>query len=250
MEKVLEVKGLYKEFDGYEVLSDINLDVYQGEFVAIMGRSGSGKSTLLYNISGMDRLTSGDIYFNGNKLSNLSDDQLSDLRLNNMGFIFQQSYLLKKLTIKDNIILPGYKSKKTSKSQVNQRADNLMEKTGIMQVSNNDIKKVSGGQLQRAAICRALINQPSILFGDEPTGALNSSTTRDVMDILNSINSEGTTVVLVTHDTKVASRADRIIYLLDGKIHDELCIGRYNLEENNMSIREKNLVNWLEKHGF
>lgn len=250
MEKVLEVKGLFKEFEGYEVLSNINLDVYSGEFVAIMGRSGSGKSTLLYNISGMDRSTSGEIYFKGNKLSNLSDDQLSDLRLHHMGFIFQQSYLLKKLTIKDNIILPGYKAKKTSRIKVNQLADSLMEKTGIVQVSNNDIKKVSGGQLQRAAICRALINQPSILFGDEPTGALNSSTTREVMDIINSINNEDTTVVLVTHDTKVASRADRIIYLLDGKIHDELALGRYNIEKNDLSIRERNLISWLEKHGF
>lgn len=125
-----------------------------------------------------------------------------------------------------------------------------MRKTEIDNVAGHDIKKVSGGQLQRASICRALINKPDILFGDEPTGALNSSTTREVMDIINSVNSEGTTVIIVTHDAKVAARASRIIYLMDGNIHDELTIGKYQVDENKRLSREKRLFEWLEKQGF
>lgn len=148
-----------------------------------------------------------------------------------MGFIFQHSYLLKNLPIRDNIVLPGFKSGKLSREKVNQHVDELMVKTGIDNVAKHDIKKVSGGQLQRAAICRALINQPDILFGDEPTGALNSSTSRDVMDIINTVNTEGTTVIIVTHDAKVAAWAGRVIFLMDGKIHDELTLGKYDGDE-------------------
>jgi putative ABC transport system ATP-binding protein len=117
-------------------------------------------------------------------------------------------------------------------------------------VGNHDIKKVSGGQLQRAAICRALINQPDILFGDEPTGSLNSSTTKEIMDIINSINQEGTTVIIVTHDAKVAIRASRVIYLMDGNIHSELTLGKYDNDEKSIISREKVLAQWLEKQGF
>jgi putative ABC transport system ATP-binding protein len=117
-------------------------------------------------------------------------------------------------------------------------------------VAGHDIKKVSGGQLQRAAICRALINKPDILFGDEPTGSLNSSTTREVMDIINSLNEEGITVIIVTHDAKVATRASRVIYLMDGNIHDELALGKYQVDESKGPSREKKLFEWLEKQGF
>lgn len=123
-----------------------------------------------------------------------------------------------------------------------------MGKTEISHVAGHDIKKVSGGELQRAAICRALINNPDVLFGDEPTGALNSSNTKEVMDIINKVNADGTSVILVTHDAKVAARADRVIFLADGNIHDELTLGKYN--ENEKSSREKILSEWLEKQGF
>jgi putative ABC transport system ATP-binding protein len=134
--------------------------------------------------------------------------------------------------------------------QVNQSAYALMVKTGIDSVADHDIKKVSGGQLQRAAICRALINKPDVLFGDEPTGALNSSTAREVMDLINMVNAEGTTVIMVTHDGKVAARAGRVIYLMDGNIHAELTLGRYSQDEKEKSNREKRLSEWLEKQGF
>lgn len=249
MKTILEVQNLCKDFDKTKVLNNINLNVEEGEFLAIMGQSGSGKSTLLYGISGMDRLSSGNVLLCGKDISKLDDDKMSKVRLKQMGFIFQHSYLLKNLSIRDNVVLPAFKSGKLSREDVNRNADALMEKTGIVSVADHDIKMVSGGQLQRAAICRALINQPDILFGDEPTGALNSSTSREVMDIINVVNTEGTTVILVTHDAKVAARASRIIFLMDGSIHDELRLGQYNKDRDKI-LREKRINEWLEKQGF
>lgn len=250
MNTILEVKHLSKSYSDAQVLNDISFNITEGDFVAIMGPSGSGKSTLLYNISGMDRPTSGDVELYGEKITTLSDDQMSQVRLKQMGFIFQNSYLLKNLSIRDNIVLPGFKAESLSREEVNKNAEILMEKTGISEIANHDIKKVSGGQLQRAAICRALINKPDIVFGDEPTGALNSNTSREIMDIINDINTEGTTVILVTHDAKVASRASRIIYLIDGNIKTELNLGKYENVENKKSLREKTVLEWLEGQGF
>lgn len=250
MKTVLEVKNLSKSFEDTSVLSNINFKVEEGEFIAIMGQSGSGKSTLLYSISGMDRPTSGNVLLCGNDISKLTDESMSEVRLKQMGFIFQHSYLLKNLSIRDNIVLSGFKAGTQSRDQVNQNANALMTKTGIDNVADHDIKKVSGGQLQRAAICRALINQPDILFGDEPTGALNSSASKEVMNIINEINIAGTTIIIVTHDSKVASRASRVIFLMDGNIHDELILGKYEDDEENNSNREKRLFNWLEEQGF
>lgn len=250
MNKMLEVNNLCKSFEGTQVLNNISFNVDEGEFIAIMGRSGSGKSTLLYSMSGMDRPTSGNVLFCGKDISKLDDEELSEVRLKHMGFVFQHSHLLKNLSIRDNIILPGFKAGVLSRDKVNQNADALMIRTGIDGIAGQDIKKVSGGQLQRAAICRALINKPDILFGDEPTGALNSSTTREVMDIINSVNQEGTTVIIVTHDAKVAMRACRVIYLSDGDIHAELMLGMYSQEEREGSHRERRLSEWLEKQGF
>lgn len=250
MKTILDVQNLSKSFADAQVLNDISFTVGEGELTAIMGPSGSGKSTLLYNISGMDRPTSGQVVLCGNETSKLSDDKMSEVRLRQMGFIFQHSYLLRNLSIRDNIVLPGFKAGTLSREQVNQNADALMKKTGISHIGHHDIKKVSGGQLQRAAICRALINKPDILFGDEPTGSLNSSTTREIMDIINTVNAEGMTVIIVTHDTKVAARASRVIYLIDGKIQDQLELGQYQDDEQAKSIREKRLSEWLENLGF
>lgn len=250
MKTVLEVKNLSKNFEDTQVLNNINFKVEKGEFIAIMGQSGSGKSTLLYSISGMDRPTTGNIILCGKDISELNDESISEVRLKQMGFIFQHSYLLKNLSLRDNIVLPGFKAGIQTREQVNQYAEELMIKTGIENVAGHDIKKVSGGQLQRAAICRALINKPDILFGDEPTGALNSSATKEVMNIINEINNEGTTTIIVTHDAKVASRASRVIFLMDGNIHDELILGKYEFAEENNLMREKKLTKWLEAKEF
>ncbi len=248
MKTILQAKGLWKEFDGTNILRGINVKVEEGEFVAIMGQSGSGKSTLLYNISGMDRATKGDIIFDGENISNINDEKMSNLRLRKMGFIFQQSHLLKTLSIRDNVVLPGFKAENDSRENVNSYAEELMKRTGIYGIADHDIKKVSGGQLQRAAICRALINHPNIIFGDEPTGSLNSSATKEIMDIINEVNGDGTTVMIVTHDSKVAARAERVIFLSDGHIVDEVVLGKF--EEKNLFERENKMTRWLARQGF
>lgn len=248
MKAVLEAVKLNKEYNNNIILKDINLSINEGEFIAIMGQSGSGKSTLLYNISGMDRADGGEIYFAGEELLKLNDEEMSSIRLKKMGFIFQQPHLLKNLSIYDNIVLPGFKAGARSRETVISYAKELMERTKITNISDHDIKKVSGGQLQRAAICRALINKPEILFGDEPTGALNTASTKEIMDIINEINSDGTAVMLVTHDSKVAARAERVIYLSDGVIKNEIKLGKYY--EEHKADREYKMNIWLEKQGF
>lgn len=261
MEAILEAKRLCREYEvGGErvaVLKDIGLNIGKGEFVAVMGRSGSGKSTLLYCISGMDRMSSGEVYFNGKDISCLNDRQMSRLRLTAMGFVFQHSHLLKNLSIKENIILPALKAALKPRAEILGYADALMKRLGIDRVGSHDITKVSGGQLQRAAICRALINHPVIIFCDEPTGALNSSATSEVMNIFNDINWEGTAILLVTHDVRVAARADRVIFLADGRIDSELVLGKYSEDvcetggdTGGIDEREGKLINWLAERGF
>jgi putative ABC transport system ATP-binding protein len=248
MKIILQAKALVKEFEGIKILKGIDITVKEGEFLAIMGQSGSGKSTLLYNISGMDRATNGKIIFDGEDISNINDEKISNIRLKKMGFIFQQSHLLKTLSIGDNIVLPGFKAKVGSRENVSSYAKKLMKRMGIYHIADHDIKKVSGGELQRAAICRALINHPNIIFADEPTGALNSSVTKEIMDIINEVNLEGITVMLVTHDAKVAARSERVIFLSDGNITDEIILGKYKKES--FCERENKMTQWLRKQGF
>ena len=248
MKNILQIEKLYKEFDETVILKGIDFTVEAGEFVVIMGQSGSGKSTFLYNISGMDRPSSGDIVFDGENISSFDDEKMSNIRLKKMGFIFQKTHLLKTLSIRDNIVLPGFKAKIKSRQQVVDYAEQLMKRTGIYEIRDHDIKKVSGGQLQRAAICRALINNPDIIFGDEPTGSLNSSASNEIMDIINEINATGTTIMVVTHDPKVAARADRVIFLSDGHIKDEITLGKY--KEENFIERESKMIKWLGEQVF
>ena len=255
MNTVLEARNINKTYsqskgNHVQVLRDVSLQVVDGEFVAIMGPSGSGKTTLLYAISGMDRPTSGIIRLEDTDLTALSEDALAALRLGRMGFVFQQSNLLKNLCILDNIVLPGYKAKKEGQDVICRRAEKLMEQTGIEGIAKNSITEASGGQLQRAAICRALINNPDILFGDEPTGALNSSATAEALDILADINAAGTTIVLVTHDAKVAARADRVLFMTDGHISGEYPLGKYSPEKQDWKAREEALSVWLSNMGF
>lgn len=245
---MIKVNGICKKFGKSKILKNIDFHIKKGEFVAVMGQSGCGKSTLLYSISGMDKPTSGEVLFEGQKLSEFSEKDMERLRLNKMGFIFQKANFLKNLSIEDNIVFPAFQAGKQSRAESVKEAERLMDKMGILDIAEQDIRKVSGGQLQRAAICRAMINHPAILFGDEPTGALNSSATREVMNIINGINSQGTTVLLVTHDAKVAARADRVIYLEDGSVKEALKLGKFM--EIMAAEREEKLKEWLEKMGF
>ncbi|MBQ7274336.1 MAG: ABC transporter ATP-binding protein [Clostridiales bacterium] len=250
---VLESKELCKTYivNGYSnnVLQNVDFKLHEGEFTAIMGPSGSGKSTLLYTLSGMDKMTSGSVIFDGEDMAGMNTKQLTDLRLHKMGFVFQQMYMLKKLCIMDNIILPGYQANPRSKDEVNDRARKLMHNLGIDDIATNEICEVSGGQLQRACLCRALINSPKILFADEPTGALNSKASTEVMRELRKANAEGTTILMVTHSEKVAASSDRVICLVDGNIQGELNLGKQR-DENETSARERKLKNWLDEMGW
>lgn len=232
------------------ILSHISLNVDRGQFVSLMGPSGSGKSTLLYCISGMDQMSAGEVSFDRIELSTLREEELAKMRLNRMGFIFQQIYLLKNLSIFDNITLPGYLAKREPAMQVETRAHKLMERMQIAELADKDIMQASGGELQRASICRALINQPDILFGDEPTGALNSRSTSDIMDILLEVNQQGTTIFLVTHDVKVAAKTERVLYMSDGRVAGECHLGKYRSQECELKAREKLLSDWLIAKGF
>ena len=255
MSVLLESSGLNKRFvlgkdNEQRVLKDVDLQIEEGEFVSVMGPSGSGKSTLLYNISGMDRMTSGSVKLGGQELADLSEEELSDLRLTEMGFVFQHIHLLKNLSIFDNIVLPGYLARNGGRSAVNQRATALMEKVGIGELADNDVTQASGGQLQRVGICRALINKPSIVFGDEPTGALNSKAAGEIMDLLADINRSGTTILLVTHNVKVAARTELVLFMLDGRIVAERKLGTYVGNGRESSAREEALSAWLLEKGF
>lgn len=255
MNTILEVKKLNKSYplsktETQQILYDVDLSVEQGEFVAVMGASGSGKSTLLYNISGMDRPDSGTVTLMEQPLHSLGENELASLRLGSIGYVFQQSNLLKNLNIFDNIILPAYKAKKEERQSIDSRADRLMRDLGISELVEKDITQASGGQLQRVAICRAIINKPTILFGDEPTGALNSKATEEVMDILEEINKKGTTVLLVTHDVRVAARASRVLYMMDGRIVNEIYLDNAIPNKANWNRRETTLIEWLKAQGF
>ena len=212
MNTVLQTKGLCKTYivnkRQNNVLKNIDLTIHEGEIVAIMGPSGSGKSTLLYCVSGMDRVTAGNVFFDGREITKRSDKELARLRLDEMGFIFQQMYMMKNLSVLDNIILPAVKSKKNTETrkQIEERGRTLMHRLGIDDIGSNDINEVSGGQLQRACICRSMINDPKMIFADEPTGALNRKSSDEVMNELLSLNHDGTTVMCVTHDPKVAAK--------------------------------------------
>ena len=219
---MIKVKNISKSYKDAIVLNNVSLEINKGDFTAVMGPSGSGKSTLLYSISSMDNPDEGEVVFEGIDVYKLSESELSKFRLNKMGFVFQNSQMLKNLSIFDNIILPGMVAKRESIEVVRARATELMSKMGIEDIKDRDIREVSGGQLQRAAICRAMINSPEILFMDEPTGALNSEAASQVMEILKKLNQEGISIMLVTHDAKMASMAKNVIYIKDGKLAGEI----------------------------
>ena len=253
---ILEVKNLCKTYlvnkRQNNVLKNVNFTVSEGEMTAVMGPSGSGKSTLLYTVSGMDGITSGEVLFCGKNITAMGEKELADVRLDEMGFIFQQMYMLKNLTVLDNIILPAVQSKKNgaSRRQTNERGRALMRRLGIDEVGGSDINEVSGGQLQRACICRSMINNPKMIFADEPTGALNRASSDEVMNELLSLNRDGTTIMCVTHDSKVAARCSRVLYIVDGGIVGEKEMGHFGGGDNEFRDRERELNNWLMEQGW
>ncbi len=251
---ILEVKDLCKTYivnkRQNNVLKNVNFTVSEGEMVAIMGPSGSGKSTLLYAVSGMDSITAGEAKFCGKDIAKMGEKELANLRLDEMGFIFQQMYMLKNLTVLDNIILPAVQSNKNTQTrkETARRGQDLMRKMGIIDIADNDINEVSGGQLQRACICRSMINRPKVLFADEPTGALNRTSSNEVMEELVKLNKEGTTIMMVTHDAKVAARCRRVLYIVDGNIKGEYAAPED--ETYTQNDKERRLNTWLMDLGW
>jgi putative ABC transport system ATP-binding protein len=254
MKKILVGENIVKSFgEGQEkrnVLDDVSVEIHEGEFISVMGPSGSGKSTLMYALSGMDGVDSGKVKFDGRELSSLRENELADVRRRNMGFVFQQPTLLKNLNILDNIILPSMRDNRKNGLQITEKARTLMKKAGITELEKRLITQASGGQLQRVGICRALMNNPKIIFGDEPTGALNSTSANEIMELLAEIHRSGTTIMLVTHDIKVAAKTERVLFLFDGKIAGEYYAGEYDAVGDGLKAREESLTAWLTDMKF
>ncbi len=200
-----------------KALDSINLEIYRGDYLAVMGASGSGKSTAMNIIGCLDRPSEGVYKLNGIPVENLSDDELAEIRNQKLGFVFQQFHLLSDATALENVILPMiYAGIEPEQRLV--RGKNALKKVGLSERMNNRPNQLSGGQQQRVAIARAIINNPAILLADEPTGALDSKTTEDVLDLFDKLHESGITIVLVTHEDEVANRAKKIAKFKDGKI--------------------------------
>lgn len=249
--KIISVKNLVKSFKSESgnqtIINNINLDIFEKDFTIIMGASGAGKSTLLYSLSGMDKPTSGNIIFNDKDITKMNTDDLATFRRKNCGFVFQQIYMLDKMSLLDNVLTAGLLTEKNKKKVIN-RAKELFNKVNIKETTYRKTSShVSGGECQRAGIVRAVINSPSVIFADEPTGALNSDNGTKVLDVLTEFNNSGESIIMVTHDKKSALRGNRIIYLKDGKIFGELSLEKYN--ENNKERNEK-LDRFLKEMGW
>lgn len=249
--KIISAKNLIKSFKSESgiqtIINNINLDIYENDFTIIMGSSGAGKSTLLYSLSGMDKPTSGNIIFNNKDITKMSTDDLAIFRRKNCGFVFQQIYMLDKMSLLDNVLTAGLLTEK-DKKKVSTRARELFKKVNIKEATyRKTSRQVSGGECQRAGIVRAVINSPSVIFADEPTGALNSDNGTKVLDVLTEFNNIGESIIMVTHDKKSALRGNRIIYLKDGKIFGELSLEKY--KENDKERNEK-LDQFLKEMGW
>jgi lipoprotein-releasing system ATP-binding protein len=222
MEHVLRAEGINKFFklpDVFQVLKDVSFTVDKGEFVSIMGKSGCGKSTLLYILSTMDTDYEGELYLDGEKLTGQSPDRLAEIRNKHIGFIFQFHYLLPEFTVLENVMLPAKKLGLKSKEEIEHDAISILKKLDVGDQAHKIASRISGGQKQRIAIARSLINNPSIIMGDEPTGNLDSKNSANVFDILKDLSSElHLSLLVVTHDNDFAAKTDRIITMEDGRI--------------------------------
>ncbi len=244
MKELLKVSDLTKG----SILRKVGFAVQRGEMTAIMGPSGSGKSTLLYNVSGMDGPDAGKVYLGETEIAGLSEDAKADLRLRRMGFVFQQMNMLADLNIIDNIVLPAVHADRKRRREHYDRAAALMESFHIGDLAQRRVNEVSGGQLQRACICRSMMMEPEIIFADEPTGALNQTAASEVMEAFLKVNGDGTTILMVTHDSRIAAVCERILYILDGEIRGELDLGKYAGED--IRAREQKTAGWLEEMGW
>ena len=251
MKNIIETKKLCKTFSNggmqQHVLKNIDLEIYEGDFTIIMGASGAGKSTLLYALSGMDKPTLGSVSFDGTEITKMNTDQLALFRRSNCGFVFQQVYLVESMSVLDNIMAAGllvYRDKKA----LAKKAGEILKAVNIDETLWNKFpSQISGGEAQRVGIARALINDPKLVFADEPTGALNSQTGKAVLDTLTKFNEKGQSIVMVTHDITSARRGNRILYVKDGEIAGECNLGKYVTGDQE---RHQKLNDFLAKMGW
>ena len=253
---IIQTNNLMKAYspDTGLVINDLSIDLFENDFTVIMGSSGSGKSTLLYCLSGLDNINSGSIKFQGSEICDFDEKDKAKFRNSEIGFVFQQNNLLSNFTCIENILIAaniGSKKLYKNKYEAMQKATQLFDELMISDTSNKLPTQTSGGQQQRVAIVRALINKPKIIFADEPTGALNSKTSAQILDVFNNINNSGQSILMVTHDVKSAIRGNRIIYLKDGSIVGDLSTEPYNgISEKHNKEREKKISQWLASFGW
>ena len=249
---ILRTDKLCKSFSNggrqQHVIKNMDLEIIKNDFTIIMGASGSGKSTLLYALSGMDKPSVGKIYFADKEIQDYSNDELAVFRRGNCGFVFQSVYLLDNQTVLDNVLTGALIVQKNSPKLV-QKAKDLLIRVGIKEeMWNKYPNQLSGGEAQRVGIVRAIINDPKILFADEPTGALNSASSKDVLDIFTEIHKNGQTIVMVTHDLKTALRGNRVLFLRDGKVEGDYRMPDFG--EDNLKERRDKLSQFLEMMGW
>ena len=227
------------------VLDQVDISIYGGDFTVIMGSSGAGKSTLLYALSGMDPVSGGKVFYKDREITSLKEKQMADLRAKEFGFVFQQTNLVSNLTLFENVAVAGYVGRKGSTEEIRDRTGRLLRQMKIDKAQNRFPSQVSGGEAQRAAIARAMVGKPGLLFADEPTGALNRSNTTEVLNLLTDLNRSGQSILMVTHDMRAAARGNRILYLEDGKLLDELRLPPYS--EIREQSRESQVSGWLSR---
>lgn len=250
-ETIIKARNLKKSFKTGDteqtIFENLDLNIYKGDFTIIMGSSGAGKSTLMYSLSGMDRPTAGEVTFNGSVITSLNDDKLAVFRRKNCGFVFQQIYLLDKMSLMDNVLTASALTGENKKDSV-KRAKELFSLVNIPEITQKKFcTQVSGGEAQRAGIVRAVINKPAVLFADEPTGALNSNNSTAVLDVFTKLHKEGQSIIMVTHDKKTALRGNRVLYVRDGKVYGECDLGFYS---DDSKEREAKLNSFLTEMGW
>lgn len=244
---ILKAENLCKSFTQggkkTQILKSVSVDIYKNDFTVIMGASGAGKSTLLYALSGMDGITSGTLTFEGTLINKLSENKMAQLRAKEFGFVFQQTHLVSNLTLFENVAVAGYVSKSSDIKSVREKALRLLTQMHVEDAKDRLPSQVSGGEAQRAAIARAMINDPELIFADEPTGALNKANSEEVLNLLTGLNENRQSILMVTHDVKAAIRGNRILYLEDGNILDELSLSAYCPDD--AKERESKVSKWL-----
>lgn len=248
---ILRASSLCKSYaaDGVQthVLSNVDLAIYEGDWTAIMGPSGSGKSTLLYCLSGMDRPTSGEVSFREKPITATGESQMAGLRAQHFGFVFQQSQLVSNLTLYENVAVPGFLKEGRSDGDTRAVAEGLLQRMGLADQRNHLPSQSSGGEQQRCAIARSVVNDPDLLFADEPTGALNRANTDEVLALLGELNAEGQSICMVTHDARCAAYANRILYIEDGGIRGEMAFPTHCSPSDTAAMRDREaqVIAWL-----